>query len=198
MDTLNEKPTLKEINAFKKKICWGDLPTVFHMAYSSISDIDNILTHGFDSSYKQLFNTRNWNLTLLGSHKDDKGNLVVNKRPQIALQHVFNEQHYELHCYPVINGEKTNLLMLKNPQSPFINWFPESMQILFRLSSFVSFMTYHAQGGDEADIALIKFAHFKVEELIEKLKKTFEVIEVSGPTIEDFYHEIQHRKNSII
>ncbi|MBL4910199.1 MAG: hypothetical protein JKX78_09355 [Alteromonadaceae bacterium] len=198
MNMLNEKPTLKEIHAFKKKICWGDLPTIFHMAYNSVSDVDNILTHGFDSSYKQLFNINNWNLTFLGSHKDDKGNLIINSRPQIALQHVFNEQHYELHCYPILNGEKTNLQMLKNPHSPFINWLPESMQILFRISSFVSFMTYHAQGGDEADVALIKFTHLKVENLIEKLKKTFDVTETSGRSISDFYHEIQQRKSNII
>jgi len=198
MNTLNEKATLKEIHAFKKKVSWGDLPTIFHMAYTSVSDIDNILTHGFDSSYKQLFNVNNWNLALLGSHKDENGNLIVENKPQIALHHVYNEQHYELHCFPVINGEKTNIQLLKNPHCPFINWQPESMQMLFRISSLVSFMTYHAQGGDEADVALIKFTHCKVEELINILKKSFVVTEVSGRTISDFYHEIQNRKHSII
>jgi hypothetical protein len=197
MNNLCENPTLKDINAYKKKICWGDLPTIFHMAINSISDVDGILSHGFDSAYKRLFNQNTWNLDLLGSYTDDIGNVIVKSKPKIALHHVFDEQNYELHCYPIIDDEKINVLLLKHPQCPFINWMPETMQMLFRMSSFVSFMTYHAQGGDEADLALIKFAYYKVEELIDVLKDSFEVTEVLGHTIAEFYQEIQHKKKHL-
>lgn len=195
MNTLNKNPNLKEINAYKKKISWGDLPTIFHMAYNAISDVDSILSHGFDSAYKRMFNKEKWNLNLLEGFKDDEGNTIVKRKPKIALLHIYTEQNYELHCFPVIKGELIENTLHNSPRCPFIHWTPETMQMLFRISSFVSFMTYHTQGGDEADLALMKFAHFKVEELIELLEKTFDVTQVSGRNIAEFYREIQKRKD---
>ena len=61
MSELSDNPSLKEINAYKKKINWGDIPTIYHLATSSISDLDGILTHGFNSAFKQLLDQQNWN-----------------------------------------------------------------------------------------------------------------------------------------
>jgi len=194
MNQFNEKPTLKEINAYKKKLNWGDSPAIFQMAINSIGDMDGILSHGFDSAYKQMFNKNAWNLALLGSFKDDTGNVIVKTKPKISLHHFFSDQHYELHCFPIINGEEILTLQKGNPQCPFTTWVPETMQMLFRISSFVSFIAYNIQGGDKADLALIKFAFYRVEELIENLKQTFEVVEVKGLNIAEFYREICIKK----
>jgi len=194
MNQLSEKATLREITAYKKRLNWGDSPAIFQMAINSISDIDSILAHGFDSPYKQIFNKNIWNLELLGSFIDERGNIIVKEKPQISLHHFFNEQHYELHCYPIMFNEEVVDLQQGNPLCPFTTWIPETMQMLFRISSFVSFMTYNVQGGDKADLALIKFAFYRVEELIENLKQTFNVVEVKGLNIAEFYRDICIKK----
>ena len=62
MSELSDNPNLKEINAYKKKLNWGDVPAIYHLAATSISDVDGILTHGFDSAFKQLLDrSNNWN-----------------------------------------------------------------------------------------------------------------------------------------
>lgn len=197
MNQLSEKATLKDINAYKKKLNWGDSPTIFQMVINSIGDMDGILSHGFDSAYKQLLNINTWNLALLGSFQDTKGNLIVKTKPKISLHHVFNEQHYELHCFPIMLDEKVVTLQQNNPQCPFTTWVPETMQMLFRISSFVSFMTYNVQGGDEADLALIKFTFYRVEDLIDNLKKSFDVVDEKGPNIAEFYRDICIKKQQL-
>jgi len=197
MNQLSEKPTLKEINAYKKKLNWGDSPTIFQMAINSIGDIDSILSHGFDSAYRQLFNINTWNLAFLGSFQDEKGNVVVKTKPKISLLHVFTEQHYELHCFPITFGEKVVTSQQGNPLCPFTTWVPETMQMLFRISSFIPFMTYNVQGGDEADLALIKFAFYRVEELIENLSKSFNIVEVDGINIAEFYRDVCVKKQQL-
>lgn len=195
MAKLSEKPDLKEINALKKKFTWGDVPAIYQLAASSVSELDGILTHGFDSAYRQMFNKSHWNLELLESYHDDNGDLQVKHKPQITLKHVYTEQSYELHCFPVINGENIHQNLAKHPLCPFENWTPELMQLLFRVNSIVSFIIYSFKGGDEADMALIRFAHLKVQELIEKLMESFEVKNIIGYNIAEFCHEIQQRSH---
>ncbi len=194
MNNHQKKPTLKEINAYKKQLNWGESPAIFHMAMTSVSDIDGILSHGFDSAYRRLLNKNTWNLNFLGSYRDNKGNILVNNKPKIALEHVFTEQHYELHCFPIVGDEKINTVMQKHPECPFETWLPNTMKMLFRVSSLVSFMTYSIQGGDDADLALIKFTFYKVEELIDTLKDSFEITEIGGYNIAEFYREIDRRR----
>jgi hypothetical protein len=195
MSPLTSHPTLKEISAYKKKLNWGELPAIFHMALSSIGDIDGILTHGFDSPYKKLLNKNTWNLALLESYHDEKGNIQVKNKPKIALRHIYSAQHYELHCYPVINDTKIITTLRKHPECPFQVWLPETMQRLFRISSLVSFLRYSLQNGDEADFALIKFAYYKVEALINILKEQFTVTEIKGYNIAAFYREMNQRQD---
>jgi len=196
MNELPNHPTLKEINAYKKKLNWGEVPAIYHMATSTIGELDGILTHGFDSAYKRIFNKNQWNLTFLQAFKDNEGNIQVAKKPKISLKHYFDEQNYELHCYPIVQGERLSGSSIKNPLCPFENWQPESMRMLFRISSLVSFIVYSFQGGDEADMALIKHAHLRVEELISILRESFEIVDIIGYSIADFCFEISRRKQS--
>ena len=191
MNSLGEHATLKDVNALKKKITWGDVPAIYHLVSSSLGDLDGILIHGFDSAYKRLFNPDTWNLPLLEASKDQQGHLTVKYKPKIMLRHEYNDMGYELHCYPVLHGET-------QASSPFINWTPESMQMLFRINSLVTFSVYSYQSGDDADAALVRFAYHKVENLISTLAESFQIIEVKGYNIAQFYQEIIKRNGDII
>jgi hypothetical protein len=198
MSSLSPQANLKEINAHKKKVSWGEVSTIYHMISSSVGDLDGILTHGFDSAYKQILNKNSWNLPLLGASKDSDGIIQVKNKPQIILRHDFNDMGYELHCYPAINGEAVSQNMIDKGNCPFNNWFPEKMQMLFRINSLVAFAIYCFQNGDEADTALLKYAHYKVEELITILSESFQIIGVKGYNIAEFYQEIAKRNGNII
>jgi hypothetical protein len=198
MSSLSPNANLKEINAYKKKINWGDVPTIYHMLSSSLGDLDGILTHGFDSPYKQILNPNSWNSSLLDARKNDDGSIQVKNKPQISLRHDFNDMGYELHCFPAINGEVVSMSMLQEGHCPFNNWLPEKMQMLFRINSLVAFSIHCFQHGDEADMALLKFAHYKVEQLITTLSESFQIITVKGYSIAEFYQEIAKRNGNIL
>lgn len=191
MNSLGKYATLKEVNAFKKKITWGDVPAIYHLVSSSLGDIDGLLTHGFDSAYKRILSPDLWNLDLLQVTTDQQGNLNVKHKPKIILRHEYNDMGYELHCYPVLHGKT-------QASNPFNNWIPESMQMLFRINSLVAFSVFCFQSGDDADAALIKFAYHKVENLISTLAESFQIIEVKGYNIAQFYQEIVKRNGDII
>jgi len=195
MSELSDNPSLKEINAYKKKINWGDIPTIYHLATSSISDIDGILTHGFNSAFKQLLDQSNWNLSVLEEKHDIFGKGEATPKPKIALYHNINEQHYELHCYPIINDERVLQAQFNNPLCPFIKWTPETMQMLFRLNSLIPFIVYTFQKGDKADYALVRYANQRVDELISLLQQAFNITDIKGYTIAEFCKEI-YRKHA--
>jgi len=192
-----QNPSLKEINALKKKLNWGDVPAIYRMATTAIGDLDGILSHGFDSAYKNILDRTTWNLDLLQGYKDAEGNLQVKIKPKIALRHSYSESHYELHCYPIVYDEKLNRELVNDPACPFINWYPEVSRRLFRVSSLVSFMIYAYSNGDKADMALIKYAYLSIENLISILSESFEITEIKGYNIAEFYAELNNRKESI-
>lgn len=198
MSSLSPKASLKEINAYKKKINWGEVSAMYHIFSSSLGDIDGILTHGFDSAYKQILNPNTWNLAYLGASKSPDGSLLVQNKPQISLRHEYNDMGYELHCYPVVNGANVTQNMINKNNCPFNTWLPEKTQILFRINSLVAFTVYCFQNGDEADIALLKFAHYKVEDLITILSESFQIKAVKGYSIAEFYQEIAKRNGDIL
>lgn len=196
MNELPEAPDLKDINAFKKKLTWGDVPTIYQLASASVSEMDAILTHGFDNPYKRLLNKSTWNMELLQPYRDENGKIQVKNKPQLILEHVFDQDNYELHCNLVINDHIVQNAMLGQADCPFTSWQPDSMRILFRLNAFIPFITYTFQKGDQADKALVKFSHFRIEELISILMDSFHIIEVKGYTIAKFCQEISQRLNS--
>lgn len=190
MSVSSKDPTLKEINALKKKLNWGDVPTIYQMAYSSISELDSILSHGFESSFKNLLNRTTWNLDLLGSYKTPDGYLAVKHKPKISIKHVFDQKNYELHCFPIMNGETVTSVVNQNPLCPFIRWIPNTMQTLLRINTLVPFIAYSFQKGDVADAQLVKFAYLTVEGLIDILSESFDIIDIQGLTIAEFYRDI--------
>ncbi|NQY35452.1 MAG: hypothetical protein HRT37_10870 [Alteromonadaceae bacterium] len=196
MSVRPDYPELKEINAYKKKLNWGEIATIYHMLATSVGELDGILTHGFDSGYKHILDPHTWNLSLLGGSRDPFGNIEVKNKPQIMLQHSYDDTTYELHCFPVVNGERFDEAAKGDPMCPFVIWQPQTMRMLFRISSLTSFMMYNFQSGDEADFELIKFAHFKVQKLISILRESFDIIDIKGYNIAEFYLEIRRRHSN--
>lgn len=196
MKAISDNPSLKEINAYKKQLCWGDPPAIYHMLATSIGELDGILSYGFDNAYKRLLDRHNWNLSLLEGSTDYINQIEVVHKPKIALKHFFTNVHYEMHCYPIVDGEKTAKTMVNDANCPFIRWLPEVNQRLFRVSSLVTYMIYSLDGGDEADLALIKFTYRRVEQLIETLRESFDIVDIKGYTIAEFYQEISRRKGT--
>ena len=197
MNELPKNPTLKDVNNFKKKLNWGEVPPIYHMAAISVGDLDSILTDGFDSGFKTIFNRTNWNLPYLDGHIDITGEIHAKRKPKIALRHIYSEQHYELHCYPVVQGERVNRTLLGHDFCSFKEWHPETMRSLFRLSNLVSFIIFAFRSGDEADMALIRYAHTRVNDLIDTLTESFDVIDVRGFSIAKFCKAISASKSAL-
>lgn len=194
MSKLSENPSLKEINAYKNKLNWGDIPSIYQLASNAIREMDGMLTHGFNNPFKQLLDQSNWNLKLAKQSSNITGKVSTGK-PKISLYHNINEQDYELHCYPMNNNEPVKEAQFNNPHCPFIVWTPQTMQILFKLNSLVPFIVYTFQKGDIADYALIRYANQRVDELISVLSQSFDIIDIKGYSIAEFCKEI-YRKHS--
>lgn len=198
MTSLAEKPNLKAINAYKKKLTWGDVPAIYHLISSSLSELSGILSDGFNSGYKQVLDRNTWNLSPLGGHRDSNGNVHVKIKPQIILRHHYNDMGYELHCYPIIDGEKITQPLVHDNRCSFQVWLPQNMQMLFRINSLIAFAIFTYQSGDEADVALVKYAYHSVEELIKLLSESFDILTVEGYNIAEFYQEIDRRGGNIL
>jgi hypothetical protein len=186
-------PDLKKITALKKKVNWGEVPAIYNMMASDISELDGILSYGFDSAFKTILNPNKWNLTLLGGYKDEDGNLKVKNKPQISLHHVYGEMGYELHCYPILGGMRVNTHVKNKPNFQFESWIPETMRMLFRLKNLIDFILYSLHSGDEVDLELIKYAHNLVEDLIAVLNESFEITGIQGYSIREFYQRLAAR-----
>ncbi|MDG1751140.1 MAG: hypothetical protein P8I03_05695 [Thalassotalea sp.] len=194
MSKLPDKPTLKDIHAYKRKLNWGEVPSIYQMAASSIGEMDGLLTHGFESAYKKLLDPSDWNLAYLNGYKDESGNILVKQKPVIELRHVYCANNYELHCYPIVKGERALMQLKNDPHCPFNLWQPETMQMLFRLCSIVPMIVFTFKSGDKADMQLIKYAHNKIEELIGNLAQSFEIRTVQGFSIAEFCKELYKRR----
>lgn len=198
MNDLPEKLNLKEINLLKKKITWGQPSSIYHLVSSSISELDGILSDGFESPYKTILDRNRWNLHALKGHRDSDGNIHVGIKPQIVLTHHYNELGYELHCTLIIDGERIHHPLIREQNCPFQLWLPESMSKLFKISNLVAFSIFTYQSGDEADVALIKYAYLLVEKLIKILSESFDIVAVEGYNIAEFYQEIERRNGNIL
>ena len=198
MTHLAKTPNLKEINALKKKLNWGDVPAIYHLVASSLSELDGILSHGFDNAYKTILDRNTWNLLALNGYKDSNGNIQVKIKPKLILRHDYTDMGYELLCYPIVNGERINHPLVQEHTSPFQTWLPDSMRMLCRINSLVAFSIFTYQKGDEADLALIKYAYYRVEKLIEILSESFDLVDVEGYSIAKFYQEIDRKSGNIL
>lgn len=191
---LPENPTIKDINAFKKKINWGEVPSFFHLISNAVAEVEGVIAYGFDNAYKRITNRKNWNYGLLGvdpnidiSKVDHIEQLTPLKKPRLCLYHVFNSNGYELLALPYVKDTVIDEYRKDDPHMEFNYWDPTEMKTLVRISQLHKFIAFNIKSGDEADMALIIHAHHVVNKVITMLEQEVDVCKIKGMTIKDAY-----------
>lgn len=191
---LPEDATVKDINAMKKRINWGEIPAFFHLVSSSIADAEGFINYGFDNAYKRIVDKNNWNFEKLGVTNGAELKHIVNfaeldplVKPEICLYHVFSPQGYELLAFPYVNGKVVDDYRRDDKNMDFSLWDPSQMKVLVRISQFHKFIAFTLSTGDDADVALVIHAHHVVEKMIKMLSEDITVKEVKGMSIAQAY-----------
>lgn len=195
---LPDNPNIKDINALKKKINWGEIPSFFHLISSAVAEVEGFIDYGFDNAYKRIVNRKNWNYQLLGvgpevdvSKIDHIEQVEPLKRPKIALYHVFNSNGYELLALPYIKDTVIDDYRKDDPSMEFKTWDPSTMKTLVRISQLHKFIAFNLKSGDDADMALLIHAHLVVNRVISMLQKQVNVCKIKGMSIKDAF-SMQH------
>jgi len=191
---LPNNPTIKDINAYKKKINWGEIPSFFHLISTAVAEVEGFITYGFDNAYKRITARKNWNYQLLGvdpsidiSKVDHIEQITPLKKPRICLYHVFNIHGYELLALPYVKDTVIDEYRKDDPNMEFSYWDPTEMKTLVRISQLHKFIAFNIKSGDEADMALIIHAHHVVNKVISMLSEEVDVCKIKGMTIKDAY-----------
>lgn len=191
---LPDNPSIKDINALKKKLNWGEIPSFFHIVSNAIADAEGFINYGFDNAYKRIVDRRNWNYELLGIDQeidlakvDHIEQVAPLKKPRICLYHVFNNNGYELIALPYVEDIIIDDYRKDDPKMEFSLWDPSHMKTLVRIKQFHKFIAFNIKSGDDADMALIVHAHNVVNKIIEMLQKDVNVSKIKGMTIKDAY-----------
>lgn len=188
-------PTIKDINAYKKKINWGETPAFFHLIANAVAESEGFISHGFENAYKKIVDRSNWNYDNLGIDPSIDINKIDHieltqplKKPRICLYHVFNRQGYELIALPYIKGILIDEYRSGDPNMEFDVWDPSHMKVLVRISQLHKFIAFNNKNGDEADMALIVHAYNVVNNIITTLKQEVDVYAVKGMSIKDAFN----------
>lgn len=183
--------TLKEINTYKKRLNWGEMPPFFHMISNSLSDVQGLNVHGFDNSFKRLIDKSNWNMRRLRGSELMSGEIQVERQPEIAVLRKFASKNYEVHCFPLINDEPVVLYTKNSSEIDFKVWDPSTMQVLIKLPDFYGFIEYAYTRGDEADKLLVEFASDLIDNTLRELNEEVKVIALRGPSIKNLIQQIK-------
>lgn len=191
---LPDDATVKDINAFKRKINWGEVPAFFHVVANSIAEAEGFINYGFDNAYKRIVDRRNWNYNKLGvdpsidiSKVDHIELLEPLNRPRICLYHVFSNTGYELLAFPYVNDTMIDTYRRDDKNMEFHLWDPSQMKVLVRFTQFHKFIAFTLKSGDDADTALVIHAHHVVNKMIEMLSEEVDVHEIKGMTIQQAF-----------
>lgn len=191
---LPSNPTTKDINIYKKKINWGEIPAFFHLISNAVAESEGFISHGFDNAYTKIVDRRNWNYRHLGVepsidiNKLDHIELIQPlRKPRICLYHVFNRQGYELIALPYLKEITVDEYRSGDPNMDFNVWDPSQMKVLVRIPQLHKFISFNNKNGDKADMALIIHAYNVVNNMTDMLKQEVDVHAVKGMSIKDAY-----------
>lgn len=184
---LPENHSLKDINAFKKQINWGELPAFYHLVAQSLGESEGLLSHGFDNAAKRIIDQRNWNLTVLGGYVDKANMIHCENKPRIALYHRFTARGFELQALPYAKESEIDQYVKGNRLMEFLLWDPVSMRLVLRINQLQQFISFYFEHGDDADFALIQHAHQTVDKVIMFLRQQVNIVKVDGVSIRSFY-----------
>lgn len=194
---LPDDAEIKDINAFKKKINWGEIPAFFQILAKSIADAEGFINYGFDNAFKQLVDRKNWNYDLLGFKAGSDPTLPEHaleplRPPKICLYHVFNNNGYELLAFPYVNNLLVDDYRDNDPKLEFKRWDPSQMKRIVRFADLHKFIAFTLSNGDDADMALIVHAHNVVNRIIVMLEQQLTVNEIRGLSIDQAFRKQQN------
>jgi hypothetical protein len=191
---LPSNPTTKDINIYKKKINWGEIPAFFHLISNAVAESEGFISHGFDNAYKKIVDRSNWNYHHLGIEPSVDIDKLKNieliqplRKPRICIYHVFNTQGYELIALPYVKDKLIDEYRSGDPEMDFTIWDPSQMKVLVRIPQMHKFISFNNKNGDKADMALIIHAYNVVNSMINRLKQEVDVHAVEGMSVKDIY-----------
>jgi hypothetical protein len=172
----NVKPILQ----LKKSLNLGEVPDHFQIVANKLLELEGTFTDGFDNNIKYLLNKKNWNLA----------NCIQGK-PPIALKKNFNQYAFDLHCFPIMNNEPQALIKAFDVYSPFKEFNPSCIGPLLSIPKLNDFIIVAVRYGDQADMELLKYAHTLLEQLIDVLNTSLQVVENSGQSIQEMFLSVE-------
>lgn len=196
MESNQKDYQLRDIIRQKRQLTFGDIPPNFHMIATALGSAEGIVKYGFDNSFKALIDKRNWNLTVLGGSINRLGEIVCDNKPRLSVYRVVTEEAYELHVLPWARNQEMDDELIDHPHLDFKTWKPSSMKIILRIPGLTHFMLKHLIKYDDADFALLKCAHYIVEDFIDMLSGQFNIQKVYGPTVRGFYEYALEKYNN--
>jgi len=190
--------SLKDINHFKKELNWGELPPFYHMVANSLAELEGIDQHGFDNALKRIVDKRNWNLDLLGGYQKPSGEIVVERKPRLAIYRLYTVRGYEVHCFPLAKDKEVDQYTKDHPMMEFSLWDPHSMRNLINVAKLKEFVIFASTKGDKADQALVKHAHKVTEGVINTLAQHVEIVKDEGNNIGQFIYQMSIQGNEAL
>jgi hypothetical protein len=139
-------------------------------------ELEGIFNDGFDNNLKYLFNRQNW-----------QGPNLTNGKPQIALTRIVNDYAFELHVFPIIDGEPQPVVKPFHPKSPFKQYNPSILGPVVNIPGVRDLITMAVRCGDQADLELLKYAHILIEQLTNILADNFVMQGQTGQSIKDTF-----------
>ncbi|WP_339725127.1 hypothetical protein [uncultured Paraglaciecola sp.] len=186
LDWTSHFGNVKAILQLKKSLNLGEIPDHFQIVANKLLELEGTFTDGFDNNIKYLLNKKNWNLTNCKQGK-----------PPIVLKTHCNQYAFDLHCFPVVNDEPQAMIKPFDCNSPFKEFNPSSLGPLLSIPKLSDFMSVTIRCGDEADMELLKYAHMLLEQLLELLSTSLQVVENSGQSIQEVFLSIEQQLKTI-
>lgn len=186
LDWTSRFGNVKAILQLKKSLNLGDIPDHFQIVANKLLELEGTFTDGFDNNIKYLLDKKNWNLSNCRQGK-----------PAVVLKKHCNQYAFDLHCFPVVKNEPQAMIKAFDSNSPFKEFNPSILGPLLSIPKLSDFICVTIRCGDDADIELLKYAHMLLEQLLDLLATSLEVVENSGQSIKEVFVSIEQQLKTI-
>jgi hypothetical protein len=173
---------VKAILQLKKSLNLGEVSNHFQIVANKLLELEGTFTDGFDNNITYLLNNKNWHLANCKQGK-----------PSIALKKNCNQYAFDLHCFPIINNDPQALIKPFDADSPFKEFNPSIVGPLLSFPKLKDFIVVTIRCGDEADMELLKYAHILLEQLIDLLTTSLNVVENSGQSVQEIFLSVEQQ-----
>ncbi|MGS2719952.1 hypothetical protein [Paraglaciecola aestuariivivens] len=173
---------VKSIIQLKKTLTLGQVPDDFNIVANKLKELEGTFTDGFANNITYLLNPQNWQLKN-----------CINGKPQVVLVQQITPYAFDLHCFPLINHEIQAMVKDYHPKSGFKEFNPASIGPIVRIPKLSELIELYIRCPDDADLALLKYAHMLIQQTIELIEQRLEVVEIRGLSIQKVATDIQQQ-----